>query len=99
MVQVGILFTIFSCPPVLAACLDWKLYAKLPRLRLHGGALPLSRTIDIVEVSPRDGLQNEAAVLTTAEKAERIGRAIAAGARRIEAVSFGNPKRVPRMAE
>ncbi|HEU4896977.1 MAG TPA: hydroxymethylglutaryl-CoA lyase, partial [Actinomycetota bacterium] len=44
--------------------------------------------VTIVEVSPRDGLQNEAVVLPTEDKVELIGRLVAAGARRVEAVSF-----------
>ncbi|GAA3727041.1 hydroxymethylglutaryl-CoA lyase [Spinactinospora alkalitolerans] len=54
--------------------------------------------VEIVEVGPRDGLQNETAVLSVAEKVELIDRAVAAGVRRIEAVSFVNPRRVPQMA-
>ncbi|MCD2193829.1 hydroxymethylglutaryl-CoA lyase [Actinomycetospora endophytica] len=53
----------------------------------------------IVEVSPRDGLQNERAVLETDAKVELITRAIAAGARRIESASFVHPKLVPAMAD
>ncbi len=56
-------------------------------------------SVDIVEVAPRDGLQSEQARLTTAEKVELIGLAVAAGVRRIEAASFVNPKRVPQMAD
>jgi hydroxymethylglutaryl-CoA lyase len=55
--------------------------------------------IEMVEVGPRDGLQNESALLTTAQKLELIGRALDAGARRIEANSFVNPKVVPQMAD
>ena len=56
-------------------------------------------SVQIIEVAPRDGLQSEEARLTTAEKVELIGRAAAAGARRIEAVSFVHPDRVPQMAD
>lgn len=56
-------------------------------------------SIDFVEVGPRDGLQNERTVVSTADKLELIARAIAAGARRIEATSFVNPTRVPQMAD
>ena len=56
-------------------------------------------TIEIVEVSPRDGLQNEAATVSTADKLALIDRAIAAGARRIEVTSFVNPARVPQLAD
>ena len=55
--------------------------------------------VGIVEVSPRDGLQNERAILETDAKVELIARAVAAGARRIEAVSFVHPKAVPAMAD
>ena len=55
--------------------------------------------IEWVEVSPRDGLQNEKTILSTADKVELIARAVAAGARRIEVVSFVNPKLVPQMAD
>ncbi|MET0295649.1 MAG: hydroxymethylglutaryl-CoA lyase, partial [Phenylobacterium sp.] len=58
----------------------------------------MSRAIEIVEVGPRDGLQNEAVALQTPEKLEFIRRLEAAGARRIETVSFVNPRRVPQMA-
>ena len=53
----------------------------------------------MVEVSPRDGLQNERAIVSTAHKLALIERAIAAGARRIEVTSFVNPRAVPQMAD
>jgi hydroxymethylglutaryl-CoA lyase len=55
--------------------------------------------IEIVEVGPRDGLQNEPVLFTTSQKLELIGRALDAGVRRIEATSFVNPKLVPQMAD
>jgi len=55
--------------------------------------------IEMVEVSPRDGLQNESMLFTTSQKLELIGRALDAGARRIEATSFVNPKLVPQMSD
>jgi hydroxymethylglutaryl-CoA lyase len=55
--------------------------------------------IELVEVSPRDGLQNERDVVATSSKAELIARLIAAGIRRIEVASFVNPKKVPQMAD
>ena len=58
----------------------------------------MSRPITIVEVGPRDGLQNEKAILDPAVRAELVRRLEAAGARRIEAVSFVHPKYVPQMA-
>ncbi|WP_304454316.1 hydroxymethylglutaryl-CoA lyase [Nocardiopsis sp. YSL2] len=54
--------------------------------------------VEIVEVGPRDGLQNESAVLSVDDRIRLIDAAVAAGVRRIEAVSFVNPKRVPQMA-
>lgn len=53
----------------------------------------------MVEVSPRDGLQNERTIVSTAHKLALIERAIAAGARRIEVTSFVNPRAVPQMAD
>jgi isopropylmalate/homocitrate/citramalate synthase len=55
--------------------------------------------VTIVEVSPRDGLQNEPVVLSTEAKVELIGRLVEAGARRVEAVSFAHPRLVPAMAD
>lgn len=55
--------------------------------------------VEIVEVSPRDGLQAEDVVLPTADKVALIERAVAAGVRRIEVCSFVNPTRVPQMAD
>jgi isopropylmalate/homocitrate/citramalate synthase len=54
--------------------------------------------VTICDVAPRDGLQNEAAHLEPAVRAELVNRLAAAGVPRIEAVSFVNPKRVPQMA-
>jgi len=58
----------------------------------------MSRFIEIVEVGPRDGLQNEKVSLSVAEKLDLIGKLEAAGARRTEVVSFVNAARVPQMA-
>ena len=58
----------------------------------------MSRFIEIVEVGPRDGLQNEKATLEVGDKIDFIRRLEACGARRIEAVSFVNERRVPQMA-
>ncbi len=55
--------------------------------------------IELVEVSPRDGLQNEKTILSTADKLALIARATAAGARRIEVASFVHPRLVPQMAD
>jgi len=56
-------------------------------------------SIQICEVSPRDGLQNESVFLTTAQKVELVERSIRAGIRRIEVTSFVHPKRVPQMRD
>jgi hydroxymethylglutaryl-CoA lyase len=58
-----------------------------------------ARTIGIVEVGPRDGLQSEPEVLSTASKVEFITRAIDAGVTRLEVASFVHPKKVPQMAD
>jgi hydroxymethylglutaryl-CoA lyase len=55
--------------------------------------------VEIVEVGPRDGLQNESIVFTTSQKLDLIGRLLDAGVCRIEATSFVNPKLVPQMAD
>ncbi|QIN78160.1 hydroxymethylglutaryl-CoA lyase [Rubrobacter marinus] len=54
--------------------------------------------IEIVDVGPRDGLQNEAEILAPETRAELCDRLAAAGLPRVEAASFVNPKRVPQMA-
>jgi Isopropylmalate/homocitrate/citramalate synthases len=58
----------------------------------------MSRFIEIVEVGPRDGLQNEKTILDVEQKLDFIRRLQAAGAKRMEVVSFVNPNRVPQMA-
>ncbi|MFZ2227525.1 MAG: hydroxymethylglutaryl-CoA lyase [Candidatus Nanopelagicaceae bacterium] len=55
--------------------------------------------IEICDVSPRDGLQNESVLFSFQEKVELVERAVSAGARRIEVTSFVNPQRVPQMAD
>ena len=59
----------------------------------------MTKRIEIVEVGPRDGLQNEPEIISTEHKVALIERAIALGVRRIEVASFVNPKRVPQMAD
>jgi hydroxymethylglutaryl-CoA lyase/(R)-citramalyl-CoA lyase len=54
--------------------------------------------VEIREVGPRDGLQNEEEVLPPETRAELVDRLAAAGLKRIEAASFVNPQRVPQMA-
>ena len=58
-----------------------------------------NNTVELVEVGPRDGLQNEAAIISTADKLELVRRAIDYGIRRIEVTSFVNPKKVPQLAD
>ncbi len=55
--------------------------------------------VQIVEVSPRDGLQNEARLVPAAIKIELIERLAEAGLQRIEATAFVSPKWVPQMAD
>ena len=54
--------------------------------------------LNIVEVGPRDGLQNEKETLAPQTRAELCDRLAAAGVPRVEAASFVNPKKVPQMA-
>ncbi|VWX60269.1 (R)-citramalyl-CoA lyase [Sphingorhabdus sp. 109] len=60
---------------------------------------PNHHAVEIVEVGPRDGLQNEQAIVSTADKVRLIEKSIDAGSRRIEVASFVNPRRVPQMAD
>jgi len=55
--------------------------------------------VKLVEVSPRDGLQNEARQVPTAVKIELVNRLTAAGFPNIETTSFVSPKWVPQMAD
>ncbi|MDX2234239.1 MAG: hydroxymethylglutaryl-CoA lyase [Hyphomonadaceae bacterium] len=55
--------------------------------------------VEIVEVSARDGLQNEPEVASTDDKLAMIRHAVAAGIRRMEVASFVNPAKVPQMAD
>ncbi|MGF1455215.1 MAG: hydroxymethylglutaryl-CoA lyase [Alphaproteobacteria bacterium] len=57
------------------------------------------RFVEIQDVGPRDGLQNEAVEVTTADKIRFVNGCVEAGITRIEVASFVNPKRVPRMAD
>jgi len=59
----------------------------------------MGRTVEIVEVGPRDGLQSEPGIMPTATKVAFIERLVGAGIRRLEAASFVNPKKVPQMAD
>ena len=62
-------------------------------------AMTLPAQVKIVEVGPRDGLQNEAQVVPTAIKIELIERLAEAGVRVIEATSFVSSKWVPQMGD
>ncbi|GAA5071152.1 hydroxymethylglutaryl-CoA lyase [Nocardia iowensis] len=55
--------------------------------------------VTLVEVAPRDGLQNEPEPVSLPDKVELIRRSVDAGLRRIEAVSFVDPRRVPQLAD
>ncbi|MBC7769049.1 MAG: hydroxymethylglutaryl-CoA lyase [Phycisphaerales bacterium] len=55
--------------------------------------------LELVEVSPRDGLQNEPDIVSTDNKLALIDHIVGAGFRRLEAGSFVNPKKVPQMAD
>ncbi|MBF6602985.1 MAG: hydroxymethylglutaryl-CoA lyase [Sphingorhabdus sp.] len=57
------------------------------------------KSVNIVEVGPRDGLQNEPDIISTADKLGIISKMIDAGIRRMEVASFVHPKRVPQMAD
>jgi hydroxymethylglutaryl-CoA lyase len=59
----------------------------------------MSDFVRIVEVGPRDGLQNEKQLVATADKIELINRLSATGLRSIEATSFVSPKWVPQLAD
>ena len=61
--------------------------------------MSLPREVRVVEVGPRDGLQNEAAIVPTATKIELIDRLSATGLKSIEAGAFVSPKWVPQMAD
>jgi len=55
--------------------------------------------LELVEVSPRDGLQNEPDIVSTENKLALIDHILRAGFRRLEAGSFVNPNKVPQMAD
>ncbi|MCC6179986.1 MAG: hydroxymethylglutaryl-CoA lyase [Chloroflexi bacterium] len=59
----------------------------------------LPRSVRVVEVGPRDGLQNEATIISTADKIRFIDLLSASGVGVVEATSFVHPKAVPQMAD
>ena len=73
------------------------------RSERHKGAsllayTPTDKTVLLQEVGPRDGLQNEAVILSPEVRADLIERLVDAGLGRIQIGSFVNPRRVPQMA-
>ncbi len=73
-------------------------YASLAKKR-KGTEMSLAAEVRIVEVGPRDGLQNEAAIVPTGIKVEFIRRLTDAGLKSIEATAFVSPKWIPQMAD
>ena len=61
--------------------------------------MSVSTAVQLIDVAPRDGLQNEKVAVDTATKLALIQALLDAGLRRIEVASFVNPKRVPQMAD
>src|SRR5580704_9877776 len=59
----------------------------------------LPKSVRIIEVGPRDGLQIEKVIVSTQHKVELVERLVAAGVKAIEVGSFVNPKAVPQMAD
>src|SRR5690349_8920155 len=59
----------------------------------------MTNRIILCDVAPRDGIQNEKIMLTSAQKHELIRRLAEAGLRWIEVASFASPKWVPQMAD
>lgn len=64
---------------------------------MYTSTVPAS--VEILEVGPRDGLQNETTLVSTDAKVELVSRAVAAGISRVEVTSFVHPGRVPQMAD
>ncbi|KAF1708022.1 hydroxymethylglutaryl-CoA lyase [Pseudoxanthomonas sacheonensis] len=59
----------------------------------------MTGSVRIVEVGPRDGLQNEKTIIATADKVELIDRLSRTGLRSIEATSFVSPKWIPQLTD
>lgn len=66
---------------------------------MHSTTSSLPTSVRIVEVGPRDGLQNEKVLVPTSVKVEFISRLAGAGLTHVEATSFVSPKWVPQMAD
>ena len=60
---------------------------------------PAPRAVQIQEVGPRDGLQNELRTLTTEDKVRLIEALADAGLKRIEVTSFVSPRWIPQLAD
>jgi hydroxymethylglutaryl-CoA lyase len=58
-----------------------------------------SRSVQIIEVAPRDGLQNESAFVALADKVELVRKLVACGFKRIEVTSFVSPSAIPQLAD
>ena len=81
----------------------------MPSISGHSGATPGrgstvirradKRSVLVVEVGPRDGLQNEPGTIPTEVKVQFVNDLSAAGLRVIETTSFVNPKAVPQLAD
>jgi hydroxymethylglutaryl-CoA lyase len=69
------------------------------RTRVGGWLGSLPKRVDVYEVGPRDGLQNELRTLPTKDKARLIEALVAAGEKRIEVTSFVSPKWIPQLAD
>ncbi len=70
-----------------------------PRTRVGGWLGSLPPRVDVYEVGPRDGLQNELRTLPTRDKARLVEALVASGERRIEVTSFVSPKWIPQLAD
>lgn len=71
----------------------------IPGLPMAVPEAGLPARVTIYEVGPRDGLQNESALVPTAVKAEFVRRLVAAGLPVVEATSFVHPRWVPQLAD
>jgi hydroxymethylglutaryl-CoA lyase len=72
----------------------------LPFSAARTNTKPMTKpSIEIVDVGPRDGLQNEERILPTEEKVALIQHLLQAGVKRLEVASFVHPKLVPQMAD
>ena len=70
-----------------------------PKEQPRGWLGQLPKQVDVYEVGPRDGLQNELRTLPTRAKARLIDALVAAGEKRIEVTSFVSPKWIPQLAD